>query len=124
MVQRLFKDISCRHFIQQSGTIWAILVEGYEGHYCEIILNLDWGWFKKICCLKIFSTALAAIYFCSLECDHLGNFGRVHYYEGHFCEIILNLDLGWFKTICCLKIISTALVAILFAVVGPFGQFW
>ena len=33
--------------------------------------------------------------FCSVERNHLGNFG-VGYYEEQFCEIILNLGL-WFR---------------------------
>ena len=37
---------------------------------------------------------------CSVEWNHLCNFGRGHYGE-HSCEIILNLD-QWFRR-CCLK---------------------
>ena len=39
-------------FVQQSGTICAILVEHHEEHFCEIILNLD-QWFKR-CRFEIF----------------------------------------------------------------------
>ena len=42
------------HFVQQSGTICAILVEGIMSYFfCEIILKLD-QWFKRRCRLKIF----------------------------------------------------------------------
>ena len=40
--------------------------------------------------------------FCSVEQNHLCNFGR-EYQEKQFCDIILNLD-RWFKRICLLKI--------------------
>ena len=49
--------------------------------------------------------------FCSAERYHLCKFGR-GYYEGQFCEIILNLDL-LLRRKCCLKIfISRALAAL------------
>ena len=38
---------------------------------------------------------------CSMERNHLCNFGRV-YNEEQFCEIILNLD-EWFRIKCHLK---------------------
>ena len=74
----------------QEQAILGIFGRGhYEGHFCEIILNLD-QWFRRGCRLKYFlSTALMAILF--QDRSHLGNFGRGHY-EEHFCEIILNLD--------------------------------
>ena len=39
---------------------------------------------------------------CSVDWNHLGNFGRRHH-EKQSCEIILNLD-HWFKRKCCLKV--------------------
>ena len=36
--------------------------------------------------------------FCSVEPNHLCNFGKGHY-EEQFCEIILNLD-KWFRAKC------------------------
>ena len=41
------------HFVQQSGTICEILVDGIMRNICEIILNLD-QWFRRRCVLKIF----------------------------------------------------------------------
>ena len=43
-------------FVQQSRTILAILVKGYnvlEEHFCEIILKSG-PWPRRRCCLKIF----------------------------------------------------------------------
>ena len=39
---------------------------------------------------------------CSVEPNHLCNFGRMHH-EEYFCENILNLD-KWFRRKCCLNI--------------------
>ena len=41
--------------------------------------------------------------FCSVQRDHLCNFGRGHY-EKHYFEIISNLD-KWFRRRCCFKIL-------------------
>ena len=61
--------------------------------------------------------------FCSVECNHLWNFGR-GYYEEQLCEIILNLG-QWFRNRCCLKeFLSGAQVVILFDGAEPFMQFW
>ena len=61
-------------------------------------------------------------HFCSVERNHLGNFGR-EYYEEQFCEIILNLD-QWFRRRCHLKyFLSGALAALLFGGAEPFVQF-
>ena len=58
--------------------------------------------------------------FCSVERNHLCNFGR-GYYENQFGEIILNSG-QWFR--CCLKdFLPGALAAILFGGVEPFMQF-
>ena len=38
---------------------------------------------------------------CSVEKNHLCNFGRGHHGE-HSCEVVLNLD-QWFSRKCCLK---------------------
>ena len=47
-----FKDISymepLRPFVQQSGTISAILIKGHYEEQCVIILNLD-QWFRREC---------------------------------------------------------------------------
>ena len=51
------------HFVQWSRTVCAILVEGIELHFCEIILNLG-PWLRRRCFLKIFLLlALMAILF-------------------------------------------------------------
>ena len=58
--------------------------------------------------------------FCSVERNHLCNFGR-GYYEKQFGEIILNSG-QWFR--CRLKdFLPGALAAILFGGVEPFMQF-
>ena len=60
--------------------------------------------------------------FCSVEWNHLCNFGR-GYQEGQFCEIILNLD-QWFRRRCHLKdFLSGTLVALLFSGAEPFVYF-
>ena len=60
--------------------------------------------------------------FCSVECNHLCNFGR-GFYEEQFCKIILNLG-QWFRSRCCLKdFLSGALTALLFGGAEPFMQF-
>ena len=59
---------------------------------------------------------------CSVEWNHLCNFGR-EYHEEQICEIILNLDL-WFKR-CCLKdFLSGALAALMFGGAEPLMQLW
>ena len=59
--------------------------------------------------------------FCSVEHNHLCNFGR-GYYEEQFCEIILNL--GHLFRRCSLKdFLFGALVALLFCGAEPFMQF-
>ena len=71
--------------------------------------------FKDISYLELWQS------FCSVEQNHLCNFGR-GYYEEQFCEIILNLD-QWFRR-CHLKdFLSGALAALLFGGVEPFMQF-
>ena len=60
--------------------------------------------------------------FCSIERNHLCNFGR-GCYEEQVCEIILNFG-QWFKRICCLKdFLSGTLATILFGGTEPFVQF-
>ena len=57
---------------------------------------------------------------CSVERNHLCNFGTGHY-EEQFCELISNLG-QWFR--CHLKdFLSGALAALLFRGVEPFMQF-
>ena len=61
--------------------------------------------------------------FCSVEWNHLCNFGR-GYQEEQFCEIILNLD-KWFRRRCLLKIFliwSSGGPSVSGA--EPFVQFW
>ena len=58
---------------------------------------------------------------CSVDWNHLCNFGR-RYYEDQFCEIILNLG-QWFRRGCRLKdFLSGALAALLFSEAEPFMQ--
>ena len=52
--------------------------------------------FKDICYLELWQSL------CSVEQNHLCNFGR-GYYEEQFFEIILNLD-QWLRRKCRLKI--------------------
>ena len=68
--------------------------------FCDIILNLD-QWFRR-CLLKIFFIWSSDGPFCSLERNHLCNFGS-GYQEEQLCEIILNL-YQWFRRRCPLKI--------------------
>ena len=109
-----FKDISYLElwwpFVQWSGTICAIFGGYNENQFCEIILNLG-QWFTMIQYIKLESivhfnrfteTQLLWQLFCSVEGNHLYNFGRRHH-EEQFCEIILKLD-QWFRRKCCLKI--------------------
>ena len=51
---------------------------------------------------------------CSVDWNHLCNFGRRHY-EEQFSEIILNLD-QWYRRKCCLK------VFLIWTSGGPFVQ--
>ena len=60
---------------------------------------------------------------CSMEGNHLCNFGRVHY-EEQFCVIVFNLDQR-FRRRCHLKTsLSRALATALFSRLEPFEQFW
>ena len=60
--------------------------------------------------------------FCSVEWNHLCNFGS-WYREEQFREIILNLD-QWFRRRCHLKeFLSEALAALLFSGAEQFVQF-
>ena len=59
---------------------------------------------------------------CSVEWNHLCNFGKRHH-EEQFCEIISNLDQELRR--CRLKtFLSGALVALLFNVAELYVQFW
>ena len=59
--------------------------------------------------------------FCSVERNHLCNFGRG--YHEQFCGIILNLG-QWFRRRCCLKgFLSGALATLLFGGADPSMQF-
>ena len=60
--------------------------------------------------------------FCSVERNHLCNFGR-GYNEEQFCEIILILG-QWFRRCHLNDFLSGALATLLFRGVGPFMQFW
>ena len=60
--------------------------------------------------------------FCSVEQNHLCNFGKGHY-EEQFCEFILNLG-KWFRGGCRLNdFLSGALAALLFIGAKAFIQF-
>ena len=71
--------------------------------------------FKDVSYLKFWQP------FCSKECNHLCNFGRV-YYEEHFCGIILNLG-EWFRRCRLKEFLFRALAALLFGGAEPFMQF-
>ena len=84
---------SCGPFVQRSGTICAILVEGIMRNNS---LNLFWiwasasqMWFKRF------------LIWSSVEWNHLCNFERGHHGE-HSYEVIWNLD-QWFRRRCHLK---------------------
>ena len=70
-----------------------------EKHFCEINLNLD-QWFRRCCSMIFLSRGLRL--FCSVELNHLYNFGREQQEEHFFNFINLNLD-QWFSRF-CLKI--------------------
>ena len=59
-------------------------------------------WIRRKCHFKDISYLELWQPFCSVEWNHLCNFGR-GYYEEEFCEMILNLD-QWLWRKCCLKI--------------------
>ena len=67
---------------------WVILGP-YEKHLGEFFLKLGQG-FRMGRCLKSFLFYLWWP-FCSVEQNHLSNFGR-GLYEEHLCEHILNFD--------------------------------
>ena len=73
----------------------------YEEHSCERYMKLGQVFleisFKDISYLELWQP------FCSVDLNHLCNFGR-RYLEEQFCEIILNLG-QWIWRRCCLKII-------------------
>ena len=90
-----FKDISYLELIALEallacGKSFVQFYRGYHGdHYSDIILNLD-QWFLRRC-QKIHFYQEFWWPLCSLEGNHLCNFGRRHH-EEQFCEIILNMD--------------------------------
>ena len=92
----------------------------YEEHSCErymklgqVLLEIS---FKDISYLELWQP------FCSVDLNHLCNFGR-RYLEEQFCEIILNLG-QWIWRRCCLKdLLSGALAAILLGGAEPFMHF-
>ena len=59
--------------------------------------------------------------FCSVEQNHLCNFGR-GYHKEHFCEIILNLD-QWFRRCRIKDLLSEDLAVLLFNIEESFVQF-
>ena len=99
------------HFVQQSGIILAILIEGHPKNRCEIILKS--GHWPRRCHLKVFLFLdLVAILFS--RADQFSNFGKGSPKE-HFCEIIFKL-VYWSRSKCHLKFfLFLALVAILFS---------
>ena len=52
------------HFIQQSGTILAFLIENYpKKHFCEIILkSAHWSWSKSHLKFFLFLALLAILF--------------------------------------------------------------
>ena len=61
--------------------------------------------------------------FCSVERNHLCNFGRM-YHEEYCCEIILNLD-QWLRRKCRLKkFLIWSSGSPFFSGAEPFVQFW
>ena len=87
-------------FVQRSGPICAILVKGMMRNNSVKLFELEPVVQKKISSTDISYQELWQP-FCSVEGNHLCNFGRRHH-EEQFCEIIWNLD-EWFRR-CCLKI--------------------
>ena len=61
--------------------------------------------------------------FCSVEWNHLSNFGKEHN-EEEFCEIILNLDQCFRRNIIKSDVLSRDLAAPLFPGAEPFVQSW
>ena len=66
-------------FVQWSGTICAILVEGIKRNN-SVKLFLIWtiDWFRRRCLFKVFLSGTLGP-FSSAEQNHLCNFGRRHY---------------------------------------------
>ena len=87
--------------VQWSGTIYAILKEGIMGNI-HVKLYGTWTSGSGEMSLKDMSYLELWQPLCSVEQNHLCNFGRRHH-EKQVCKIILNLD-QWFRRICCLKI--------------------
>ena len=88
------------HFVRQSGTFCAILVEGImRNNSVKLFWIRDSGLggdvVKKISYLELWQSS------CSVEWYHLCNFGRGHHRE-HSCEAICNLD-QWFRRRCRLQ---------------------
>ena len=100
------------HFVQQSRTFLAFLVEDHsKEHFCEIILK-SVQWYMSRSHLKVFLFLLWQP-FCSVEQNDFSNLGRGSPKE-HFCEIIWKSD-HWSKRRCHIKIsLFSALEAILF----------
>ena len=106
-------------FVQWSRPICAILVKGIMRNNP---VKLFWIWTSgsggNVVKRHFLSRAL-----CSVEQNHLCNFGRRHH-EEQLCEIILNLD-KWFRRRCHLKdFLSRVLAALVFCGAEPFMQFW
>ena len=101
----VFTDISIfssdGHFVLQSRTIFAILVQCtyYEELFYEIILNFC-QWLRKRCHLMLF-LFLAQGAILLRGADWFVQF-LVEYYEEHFCEISFNFG-PWLRR-CLLKI--------------------
>ena len=114
---------SCEYFVQQRGTILAILVERQPRNISvKLFLNLTTGLRGKV--------ILRFFYFnlwwpsCSVEQNDFSDFGRGSFKE-QFCETILKLGqwprseisfIGFFLLL--------ALAAILFSRAERFEQFW
>ena len=88
------------HLVQQSGTVWAILVEGYQGNIAvKLVQNMSTGLAEVI---LIFFNFKPLKPFCSREQNGLRHFGRGSPKE-HSC-IIISRSLHSLRRKMCLKV--------------------
>ena len=110
------------HFVQQSRTIFTILV---KGHPRKISVKSFWktghGPRRRYCPKFFLFLALTAI--CSSKQNHFNNFGRGSPKE-HFCKIVLK-STHWPRKRCYLNVffLFLVLMAVLFSGVDPQWQF-
>ena len=111
--------------------LWQHMFSGLEP-FVQFWKKISWGTILRIffwiwtnqmeMLFKRYFLPGALTGFCSVEHNHLCNFGK-RYYEEQFCEIILNLG-QWFRRRCCLKdFLSQTHAALLFSWPNPFMQF-